>query len=59
MFVFDVSKQSDRLKMSTTDIKIQAQFSENVSANTIAYAVVLSDRIINFESNGKTMSVVI
>ena len=59
LFVFDVSKQSERLKMSTTDIKIQAQFSENVPANTIAYAVVLSDRIINFESNGQTMSVVI
>ena len=59
IFVFDVSKQSERLKTQVTDIQVKASFSANVPANTQAYAVVISDRLINFESNWKTMSVVI
>ena len=34
MFVFDVSKQSEKLKNSVTDIQIKAQFSANVATNT-------------------------
>jgi len=58
LFVFDVSKQSERLKNSITDITIKAQFSANVPANTQAYALVVSDRILKFQSDGKKMSVV-
>ena len=32
MFVFDVTKQSEKLKNSVTDIQIKAQFSANVVA---------------------------
>ena len=58
LFLFDVSKQRDKLKYSTTDIHIKMHFSMNVPANTQAYAVVISDRLINFQSDGDKFSVV-
>ncbi len=58
LFVFDVSKQSERLKDSITDITIKGQFSANVPAQTIAYALVISDRAIKFQSDGNKSAVV-
>ena len=58
LFLFDVSKQSEKLKYSTTDIQIKMHFSANVAANTQAYAVIISDRLINFQSDGNKFSVV-
>ena len=58
LFLFDVSKQSEKLKYSTTDIQIKMHFSANVAANTQAYAVIISDRLINFQSDGNKYSVV-
>ena len=58
LFLFDVSKQSEKLKYSTTDIQIKMHFSANVGANTQAYAVIISDRLINFQSDGNKFSVV-
>ena len=58
LFLFDVSKQSEKLKYSTTDIQIKMHFSANVAANTQAYAVIISDRLINFQSDGNRFSVV-
>ena len=58
LFLFDVSKQSEKLKYSTTDIQIKMHFSANVDANTQAYAVIISDRLINFQSDGNKFSVV-
>jgi len=57
MFVFDVSKQSEKLKNSTIDIQIKAQFSANVAANTEAFAVVISDKLLIFKSDGQKMRV--
>ena len=59
LFLFEVSKQSEKLKYSTTDIQIKTHFSANVPANTQAYAVIISDRLINFQSDGNNFSVVI
>ena len=59
LFLFDVSKQSEKLKYSTTDIQIKMHFSANVPANTQAYAVIISDRLLNFQSDGNKFSVVI
>ena len=56
LFVFDVSKQSERLKYSTTDIQIEIDFEENVAANTTGYAVLISDRSAYFESNGRNFT---
>ena len=57
LFLFDVSKQSERLKYSGTDIQIKAFFENNVSAGTEAYAVIISDSLINFQSDGNKFSV--
>ena len=59
LFLFDVSKQSEKLKYSTTDIQIKMHFSANMPANTHAYAVTIGDRLIDFQSDGNKMHVVI
>ena len=58
LFLFDVSKQSEKLKYSTTDIQIKMHFNANVPANTQVYGVIISDRLINFQSDGNKFSVV-
>ena len=58
LFLFDVSKQSEKLKYSTTDIQIKIHFKRGLTANTQAYAVIISDRLINFQSDGNKFSVV-
>jgi len=57
MFVFDMSKQSEKLKNSTTDIHIKAQFSSNALEDTEAFAVVISDKSLILQSDGNKMSV--
>ena len=57
MFVFDVTKQSEKLKNSVTDIQIKAQFSANVAANTEAFTVVISDKSLIFQSDGNKIRV--
>ena len=57
LFLFDVSKQSEKL-YSTTDIQIKMHFGQGIAANTQAYAVIISDRLINFQSDGNIFSVV-
>ena len=58
LFLFDVSKQSEKLKYSTTDIQVKMHFSAGIPANTQTYAVIISDRLINFQSDGNKFSVV-
>ena len=58
LFLFDVSKQSEKLKYSTTDIQIKMHFRGNVPVNTHVYGVIISDRLINFQSDGNKFSVV-
>ena len=58
LFLFDVSKQSEKLKYSTTDIQIKIHFKERLETNTQVYGVIISDRLINFQSDGNKFSVV-
>ena len=58
LFLFDVSKQSEKLKYSTTDIQIKMHFKNGLNANTQVYGVIISDRLINFQSDGNKFSVV-
>lgn len=58
LLVFDVSRQSEKLKNSVTDIKITAAFKKNISKPTKAYALVLSERILKLESDGNKMNIV-
>ena len=56
LFVFDVSKQSEKLKTSVSDIHIKASFGANPPANTMAYAVIISDRLFHFVSDGSKIT---
>ena len=68
LFVFDVSKQSEKLKTSVSDIHIKASFNphpnpnnvnpppNNPPANTMAYAVIISDRLFHFVSDGSKIT---
>ena len=58
LYLFDVSKQSEKLKYSTTDIQIKMHFFPELDAVTQVYAVIISDRLINFQSDGNKFSVV-
>ena len=62
LYLFDVSKQSEKLKTSVSDIHIKASFNaipgvaENPPANTMAYAVIISDRLFHFVSDGSKIT---
>ena len=62
LFVFDVTKQSEKLKTSVSDIHIKASFNPtpagaaNPPNNTIAYAVIISDRLFHFVSDGSKIT---
>ena len=58
LFVIDVSKQSDKIKNGVTDIRVKAFFAENAPANANAYAVLISDKIVTFKSDGSKFSVI-
>ena len=57
-FTSDVSKQKEKLKSSVVDIQIKANFTENVPANTRAFALVISDKMLSFQSDGNKISVI-
>ena len=59
LFTFDVNKQKEKLKSSLVDIQIKANFTENLPANTRAFALVISNRMLSFQSDGNKMYVII
>ena len=57
LYVFDVSKQSEKLKTSVSDIHIRVSFNGNgFPAGTMAYAVIISDRLFHFVSDGSKIT---
>ena len=56
LFVFDVTKQSEKLKTSVSDIHIKASFNDAIANNTMAYAVIISDRLFHFVSDGSKIT---
>ena len=58
LFTFDVCKQKEKLKSSVVDIQIKANFTDNAPVNTRAFALVISDNTLSFQSDGNKMSVV-
>ncbi|XP_065658135.1 uncharacterized protein LOC136082649 [Hydra vulgaris] len=58
LMVFDVSKQSERLKSSVEDVQFKAKFNAAVPGNTKAFAVVISDKWLQFQSDGNKMNIV-
>ena len=55
--VFEGSKQSERLTEGDVDLTVRMEFSAIVPANTQAYALVISDRMLKFKSDESKMSV--
>jgi hypothetical protein len=58
LFAFEVSKQEKKLKLSYVDIKIEAIFDDNVPAGTQTFALIISDKICRFNSDGTKLSVI-
>ena len=58
LFVFHVSKQPKRVKTSVVDILVKAFFDVTPPEGTDAYAVVNSDELLTFQSNGNNIKVV-
>ena len=56
--VFDLCKQKENLKWSVVDIKIKATFTKAVAANTIAYAVIISDKVAHLIADASVIFVV-
>ena len=56
--MFDVSKQKEKFKSSVVDIQIKANFTKYVPANTKAFALVISDKMLSFPSDGKKLTVI-
>ena len=56
LFLFDVSKQSEKLKTSVSDIHIKASFNNPPGNDTMAYAVIISDRLFHFVSDGSKIT---
>nr|XP_047139039.1 uncharacterized protein LOC124814964 [Hydra vulgaris] len=55
LFVFDVSNQPEATKPSVIDVQFNATFNTAVPANTMAYAVILSDRIGQLSADGSKL----
>ena len=58
IIVFDVRRQSEVLKTGAIDISLDFTFSNVAPANTRAYALILSDRLYKFESDGKNLRMI-
>ena len=56
LFTFDVSMQKEKLKSPVVDIQTNANFTENVPANSRAFALVISNKMLSFQSDGNKMS---
>ena len=51
LMVFDISKQSEKLKSAVVDLYIKATFNTNVPTDTYAFAVVISDKMLQLQSD--------
>ena len=58
IFYIDVSKQSERISQSVVDIKVKMRFSANVGDGVVAHALLVSDRRLKFQSDGRKMNVI-
>ena len=58
LFVLDMRRQSERIKDSVQDIVVKAKFRQAVPPNTVAYALLISDRQFKLQSDGRKFNVV-
>ena len=57
IFYFDVSKQSERFDQSVVDVTVRMKFGANVPDNVVAHALIISDRLVIFKSDGRKLNV--
>ena len=57
LHVINVSKQPERIKYAVIDMNLNAQFRTACPPKTQAFALIISDRILNFQSDGSKMNV--
>lgn len=48
VFVIDCSKQCENIKQSTVDIKLEFESSQTFDENTVAYALILHDAVVEY-----------
>ena len=56
LYVFDLSNQVAKLRTGVVDVLIKVKFHENPPANTMAYAVTISDKVFSLKSDGSKMT---
>lgn len=59
LHVINISKQPERVKYGVMDMTLKGKFRTAVEANTQAFALIISDRILTFQSDGSKMNVTI
>ena len=57
LHVINLTKQPEGIKRGVMDMNLRAKFRQNVPANTQAFVLVISDRILTFASDGNKMNV--
>ena len=57
IFYFDVSKHSERLNQGVVDIKVCMRFTKETPEHLQAHALIISDRRLIFQSDGKKMNI--
>ena len=58
IFYFDVSKQSERLNDGVVDIMVRIKFRKETPEHVRAHALIISDRRMKFQSDGKKMNII-
>jgi hypothetical protein len=58
LIVIDCTKQSERLKTGVIDLRLQFKFDKNVPANTKAYALIISDRLMDLQLGRNKVEVI-
>ena len=58
IFVFDVTRQSEKLKTAVSDIHVKMRFNANPALvdDVMAYAVIISDHLFHFVSDGSKIT---
>ena len=57
IFYFDVSKHSERLNQGVVDIMVRMRFTKETPEHVQAHALIISDRRMKFQSDGKKMNI--
>lgn len=58
IIVFDVSHQNEKLSNGIIDMQLKFKFHTAVPAHTMAYVVIISDRVYHLKSDGKNLVMV-